>query len=174
MPPLIVVLALLFPAAATGADLAITLDDLPSHGSLPPGITRLALADQIVEVLRRHGIRDAVGFVNGGQIADTPELGIILEHWIAAGYRLGNHTFGHVDLDRTGPDGFLADVERNEPVIARYGGTEADRAPLPLATERFLLGDSARGPHGPEPPSCDTPAPHGDVSGLNGGSGPER
>ena len=53
------------------------------------------------------------------------------------------------------------------------GGTEADRAPLPLATERFLLGDSARGPHGPEPPSCDTPAPHGDVGGLYGGSGPK-
>ena len=54
------------------------------------------------------------------------------------------------------------------------GGTEADRAPLPLATERFLLVDSARGPHGPEPPSCDTPAPHGDVGGLYGGSGPKR
>ena len=54
------------------------------------------------------------------------------------------------------------------------GGTEADQASLPLATERFLLGDSARGPHGPEPPSCDTPAPHGDVGGLYGGSGPKR
>jgi cellulose synthase/poly-beta-1,6-N-acetylglucosamine synthase-like glycosyltransferase/peptidoglycan/xylan/chitin deacetylase (PgdA/CDA1 family) len=125
--PPIVVLALLFPSAVTGTDLAITIDDLPTHGPLAPGITRLAVADQVIEVLRRHGIRDAVGFVNGGQIADTPEHGIILERWIAAGYRLGNHTFGHVDLDRTGPDGFLADVERNEPVIARYGGTEPDR-----------------------------------------------
>jgi len=125
--PLIVVLALLFPSAVTGTDLAITIDDLPTHGPLPPGITRLAVADQLIEVLRRHGIRDAVGFVNGGQIADTPEHGIILERWIAAGYRLGNHTFGHVDLDRTGPDGFLADVERNEPVIVRYSGTEPDR-----------------------------------------------
>ena len=125
--PLIVVLALLFPTAVTGTDLAITIDDLPTHGPLPPGITRLAVADQIIEVLRRHGIRDAVGFVNGGQIADTPEHGTILEHWIAAGFRLGNHTFGHVDLHRIGPDGFLADIERNEPVIGRYGGTEPDR-----------------------------------------------
>ncbi len=113
--PFIVVLALLFPSAATGTDLAITIDDLPTHGLLPPGITRLAVADQIIEVLRRHGIRDAVGFVNGGQIADTPQHGVVLERWIAAGYRLGNHTFGHVDLDRTGPDGFLD------------GGTEPDR-----------------------------------------------
>ena len=125
--PFIVVLALLFPSAVTGTDLAITIDDLPTHGALPPGITRLAVVDQIIEVLRRHGIRDAVGFVNGGQIADTPEHGIILERWIAAGYRLGNHTFGHVDLDRTGSVGFLADVERNEPVIVRYGGTDPDR-----------------------------------------------
>jgi cellulose synthase (UDP-forming) len=125
--PLIVVLALLFPSAVTGTDLAITIDDLPTHGPLPPGITRLAVADQLIEVLRRHGIRDAVGFVNGGQIADTPQHGVVLEHWIAAGYRLGNHTFGHVDLDRTGPDAFLADVERNEPVIMRYAGPEPDR-----------------------------------------------
>ena len=69
--PLIVVLALLFPTAVTGTDLAITIDDLPTHGPLPPGITRLAVADQIIEVLRRHGIRDAVGFVNGGQITTS-------------------------------------------------------------------------------------------------------
>ena len=55
------------------------------------------------------------------------------------------------------------------PLIA--GGTEADRAPLPLATEPFLLGDSARGPHGPEPPSCDTPAPYGDFGRLGRGLG---
>ncbi len=125
--PFVVVLALLFPSAATGTDLAITIDDLPTHGLLPPGTTRLAVADQIIEVLRRHGIRDAVGFVNGGQIADAPEHGVVLERWIVAGYRLGNHTFGHVDLDRTGPEGFLADIERNEPVIVRYAGTEPDR-----------------------------------------------
>ena len=125
--PLIVVLALLFPAPVTGIELAITIDDLPTHGPLPPGRTRVAVADQIIEVLRRRGIPDAVGFVNGGQTADTPELGLILEHWIAAGHRLGNHTFGHLDVDRAGPEAFLADVERNEPVIARYGGAEPDR-----------------------------------------------
>jgi len=125
--PVIVVLALLVPAPATGTELAITIDDLPTHGPLPPGITRLAVADKIIEVLRRHGIREAIGFVNGGQIAEAPELDIILERWIAAGYRLGNHTFGHLDVDRVAPDAFVADVERNEPVIARYGGPEPDR-----------------------------------------------
>ena len=125
--PLMVALALLFPTPATGTDLAITVDDFPTHGPLPPGSTRVAVADQIIEVLRRHGIRDAIGFVNGGQIAEAPVLGIILERWIAAGYRVGNHTFSHLDVDRVGPDAFVADVERNEPVIARYGGAEPDR-----------------------------------------------
>ena len=124
---LIVLMTMLFPGAVTGTELAITIDDLPAHGPLPSGTTRLAVADRLIGALRRHGILGAVGFVNGGQIADTPELGIILEHWITAGYRLGNHTFRHVDLDRSGPDGFLADVERNEPVIVRYGKTEPDR-----------------------------------------------
>jgi len=125
--PLIVMMTLLFPTAAPGTEVAITIDDLPTHGPLPAGITRVAVADQLIGVLRRHGIPGAVGFVNGGQIADTPEHGVILEHWSAAGYRLGNHTFGHVDLDRTGSGGFLADVERNEPMIVRYGGPEPDR-----------------------------------------------
>src|SRR5262249_40585777 len=31
------------------------------------------------------------------------------------------------DLDEIGADSFLADIERNEPVITRYGGTESDR-----------------------------------------------
>src|SRR5262249_50220838 len=38
--PLIVVLALLLPAPVTGIELAITIDDLPTHGPLPPGSTR--------------------------------------------------------------------------------------------------------------------------------------
>jgi cellulose synthase/poly-beta-1,6-N-acetylglucosamine synthase-like glycosyltransferase/peptidoglycan/xylan/chitin deacetylase (PgdA/CDA1 family) len=125
--PLIVMLALLLPAAVTGTEVAVTIDDLPTHGPVPPGITRLAIVDQIIEVLRRHGVRGAVGFVNGGQTVDTPELGLILERWIAAGHRLGNHTFGHVDLDRVGSERFLADIQRNEPVIIRYGGAESDR-----------------------------------------------
>jgi cellulose synthase/poly-beta-1,6-N-acetylglucosamine synthase-like glycosyltransferase/peptidoglycan/xylan/chitin deacetylase (PgdA/CDA1 family) len=125
--PLIVMVALLFPAAVTGTEVAVTIDDLPTHGPMPPGITRLAIADQIIEVLRRHGVRGAVGFVNGGQTADAPELGLILERWIAAGHRLGNHTFGHVDLDRIGSERFLADIERNEVVITRYGRGEPDR-----------------------------------------------
>lgn len=33
------------------------------------------------------------------------------------------------------------------------GGREANQASLPLAAERHLRGDSARGPHGPEPPT---------------------
>jgi len=125
--PLVVAMTLLLPGAVTGTDLAITIDDLPTHGPVPPGTARLAVADRLIEVLRRHGVPGAVGFVNGGQIADVPEHGIIVEHWIAAGYRLGNHTFRHVDLDRTGPERFLADVERNEPVVVRYAGTEPER-----------------------------------------------
>src|SRR5207237_7995188 len=64
--PLIVVLALLFPSAVTGTDLAITIDDLPTHGPLPPGITRLAVAAHVVAVLRRQRSHDHVGLITGG------------------------------------------------------------------------------------------------------------
>jgi hypothetical protein len=49
-------LAMLFPAGVSGTEVAITIDDLPTHRPLPPGITRLAVADHIIEVLRRHGL----------------------------------------------------------------------------------------------------------------------
>ncbi len=39
------------------------------------------------------------------------------------------------------------------------GGRRPTSAALPLATDHHLRGDGARGPHGPEAPPCDTPAP---------------
>src|SRR5438445_2123955 len=89
-----------------------------------PGTGDHNAPESVIRIDRKERSRSAG---TSDQDASEPAHGIILERWIAAGYRLGNHTFGHVDLDRTGPDGFLADVERNEPVIVRYSGTEPDR-----------------------------------------------
>jgi peptidoglycan-N-acetylglucosamine deacetylase len=38
--------------AATTARVALTFDDLPAHGPVPPGLTRVDIADRIVEALR--------------------------------------------------------------------------------------------------------------------------
>ena len=98
----------------TPIELAVTIDDLPTTGTLPPGTTRMAIVDQMIDTLRRHAVPGVHGFVNGGQVYDNPELEKILLAWRKGGFLLGNHTFSHLDLNRVGADDFVADIERNE------------------------------------------------------------
>lgn len=51
---------------ATSFEVAITIDDLPVHGDLPSGITRLDIANQIVATLNKHSIKNVYGFINAG------------------------------------------------------------------------------------------------------------
>jgi cellulose synthase/poly-beta-1,6-N-acetylglucosamine synthase-like glycosyltransferase/peptidoglycan/xylan/chitin deacetylase (PgdA/CDA1 family) len=116
--PVVVPLCLLLPAPAMGTEIAITFDDLPTHGELPPGVGREALVEAVVASLKRHGITGAVGFVNGGQLRVVPAYSAIVAKWVAAGYQLGNHTLSHIDLDRSEIAAYLADVDDNETALA--------------------------------------------------------
>jgi cellulose synthase (UDP-forming) len=119
-PAVMVLGLLLLPTVATGFEVAITLDDLPTHGPLPPGTDRVSIVDAAIGALERHRIVGPVGFVNGGPLKAKPELVTVISRWIAAGHALGNHTFDHVDLHRSDAASYLADVDRNEDVLARY------------------------------------------------------
>src|SRR5512144_2051410 len=55
-------------AVAAVTEIAITVDDLPTHGVLPPGTTRLTVAATMIDALRRHAVPGVYGFVNGGQV----------------------------------------------------------------------------------------------------------
>jgi cellulose synthase (UDP-forming) len=125
--PVVIVLSLLLPAMAVGSEMAITFDDLPAHGPLPPGTDRTAVVDAVIVTLKRHGVAGAVGFVNGGQLSVTPEHSAILAKWLAAGYSLGNHTLSHADLDRTEMPAYLSDVDRNEEALTQYAAGSAPR-----------------------------------------------
>ena len=105
--------------AMTHMELAVTIDDLPTTGTLPPGTTRMAIVEQMIDALRRHAVPGVYGFVNGGQVHDYPELEPILTAWRKGGLLLGNHTFSHVDLDQVTSTEFVADIERNEPLLDR-------------------------------------------------------
>ncbi len=62
MPRLAAVMlaALALPAgAAERFDIAITVDDLPMHGQLPPGMTRLGIAQATLATLKAHGVPEA-------------------------------------------------------------------------------------------------------------------
>lgn len=99
--------------------LSVTVDDLPTHGPLTTGTSRLALAERMLDTLKRHHVREAYGFVNGAQLEQDPAHVAILRRWTAAGFPLANHTYSHLDLDQVEPAAYLADIERNDRLLER-------------------------------------------------------
>jgi lysophospholipase L1-like esterase len=106
-------LALLDPAP----ELAITIDDLPVHNDLPPGMSRLDVAKSIIASLQEAGVPQPYGFVNAAPIAKDGSLQAVLDVWRAAGFPLGNHTWSHANLDQLTVADFESEITRNEPAI---------------------------------------------------------
>ena len=103
------------PAART--KVALTFDDLPVHGPLPPGTTRADVARSIVATLKAAKAPATYGFINAKGIQDAPETAEFLEIWRAAGHPLGNHTFSHMDLHTNSVEAFEKDALANEPTL---------------------------------------------------------
>ncbi len=94
------------PAAPQEMEIAITVDDLPSHGPLPAGMTRVGVAKDMIKALQAYGVRNVYGFVNAQRLKDHPDTADVLSLWIEAGFPLGNHTYHHTDLNMTDAHGF--------------------------------------------------------------------
>jgi peptidoglycan-N-acetylglucosamine deacetylase len=119
----VVAAMLVFSASlAWGQQMAVTFDDLPAHGALPPGMTRLEIAQSILETLKRERMPAVYGFVNGQRAEETPSL--FLKAWRSAGQPLANHTWAHLDLNKESPEEFAAEVSKNEPLLAGLMGNE--------------------------------------------------
>jgi peptidoglycan-N-acetylglucosamine deacetylase len=98
---------------------AFTFDDLPAHGPLPPGMARAAVVQSILETLKRENMPPVYGFVNGFRVAQYPYQIHILQAWLAAGNRLGNHTWSHPEFDKDTLAQYEANIERNEPLLRK-------------------------------------------------------
>ncbi|MDT7838887.1 glycoside hydrolase family 2 TIM barrel-domain containing protein [Aquabacterium sp. OR-4] len=111
-------------AAEPGFDLAFTIDDLPLHGLLPPGVTRLALTQAHLAALREAGVAEAWGFVNAGGLQQEPGSQAVLDAWRQAGHPLGNHSHSHMSLGRAPSlEVWQRDVAEGEPAIAQAMGS---------------------------------------------------
>jgi peptidoglycan/xylan/chitin deacetylase (PgdA/CDA1 family) len=97
--------------------IAITFDDLPVHGPLPPGETRLEVAQRVILALRAAHVPPTYGFVNGQRVEDHPTTVDVLAAWRKAGFPLGNHTWSHVNLDQVSLQQFESEIEKNEPLL---------------------------------------------------------
>ena len=107
---------------AHAQQLAITFDDLPVHGPLPPDETRLEVAQSILNTIKSEKLPPIYGFVNGVRLVEAPSTAAVLKAWADAGQPLGNHTYEHLDLNNLTPAQFEEQIEKNEPILKQYGG----------------------------------------------------
>lgn len=122
---IVVFFGLSFPWGTTRAQtppqapqLAITFDDLPVHGPLPPGETRIDVASKILKALHDAKMPPIYGFVNGVAITKSPADAVVLDAWREAGNPLGNHGWSHLNLNQTSLRDFEQDVTKNESVLS--------------------------------------------------------
>jgi peptidoglycan/xylan/chitin deacetylase (PgdA/CDA1 family) len=102
--------------------IAITVDDLPSPGSLPDGVSPMDIAQKILATFKKHHISDVYGFVNASSIQKNGSSEQVLARWVDAGHLLGNHTFSHMPLYKNTASDYIADIQRNEPVLSKWMG----------------------------------------------------
>jgi peptidoglycan/xylan/chitin deacetylase (PgdA/CDA1 family) len=97
--------------------MVITVDDIPRHGVLPPGETRLGVTRGIVAALEADGV-PAYGFVNGEHAEQTADSAAALQEWSEA-FPVGNHTWSHASLDAVTTQQFRREIVRDEPLLER-------------------------------------------------------
>jgi len=111
-------------APATPHEVALTFDDLPVHGPLPTGMTRLDVANSIIRSLEAAHAPGVYGFVNAEGLRKEPASAPFLKLWRDAGFPLGNHTFSHMDLDSNPTEKFEQDLLANEPTLKDAMGSD--------------------------------------------------
>ena len=106
--------------SAPAQQIAFTWDDLPAHGPLPQGETRVEIGRKLVQAMQAEHMPPVYGFLNGVQLEREPDSAPMLKDWTYAGYFLGNHTWSHMNLDTVSLVDWEADLRKNEPILDRY------------------------------------------------------
>lgn len=107
---------------AAPTKMAITVDDLPTHGPLPRGVARADVHARLLDAFARHGVPEVRGYVIGEHALDSADHRKALQLWLDAGHPLGNHTWSHPNMEEIGVDAYLAEIDRNESVLAELTG----------------------------------------------------
>ena len=115
---------LLSTCVAFSQEVAITVDDLPSHGALPPGMTRSDVARSILKALKDARAPKVYGFVNAKKLEQHPEDIEVLKLWRSAGFPLGNHTYAHLSLNASTAEEFDKNVVADEAELKSLMGRD--------------------------------------------------
>lgn len=95
---------------------AITFDDLPLNGDLPPGVTRVEITGNTLAVLKIRHVPAVYGFVNAKKLEGNADAVEALKLWADA-EPVGNHTYAHMDLNANPAEAFEREIEEDEPVL---------------------------------------------------------
>jgi peptidoglycan-N-acetylglucosamine deacetylase len=104
---------------------AITFDDLPLNGDLPPGVTRMQIARDVVALLNSRHLPSAYGFINAKKLEGNPDAAEALKIWAAA-ESVGNHTYGHLNLNGNPAEAFEREIDQNEPTLELLAGKDSN------------------------------------------------
>ena len=111
-------------AAVSGRaqQIAFTWDDVPAHSVMPPGETRVAIAQKLISAMKDAHLPPVYGFVNGVAMEREPASEPVFKQWRDAGLLLGNHAWSHMNLNTAALADWEADVVKNEPLLEKYAG----------------------------------------------------
>jgi peptidoglycan/xylan/chitin deacetylase (PgdA/CDA1 family) len=116
---------LLFVGVSFAQKIAITFDDLPLNGELPPGVTRVQIARDTLALLKARHVPAAYGFVNARKLEGNADAAEALKVWAAA-EPIGNHTYSHLDLNANPAEAFEREIEQNEPALELLSAKDGD------------------------------------------------
>jgi peptidoglycan/xylan/chitin deacetylase (PgdA/CDA1 family) len=106
--------------ALQAQQIAFTWDDVPAHGPLPPGETRVEIGHELIDAMKAEHMSGVYGFVNGVATEREPASEPMMKGWRNAGFPLGNHAWSHMNLNTATLPDWEADVLKNDPVLEKY------------------------------------------------------
>jgi peptidoglycan/xylan/chitin deacetylase (PgdA/CDA1 family) len=109
----------------TAQKLAITFDDLPLNGGLPPGVTRSETTKNVLAILKKRHVPPVYGFINAKKLEGNADSAEALKLWAAA-EPMGNHSYSHMDLEQNPVEAFEREIEENEPALELLKGDAKD------------------------------------------------
>lgn len=119
------VIPLLIANVCSAQKVAITFDDLPLNGDLPPGVTRVQIARDTIALLKARHLPPAYGFVNAKKLEGDLDAAEALKVW-AASEPFGNHTYAHLDLNANPAEAFEQEIDKNEPALELVAGKDSN------------------------------------------------
>ena len=115
-------------AATAGSELdahpvvALTFDDLPAVGSLPPGENRTDILTKLANELTANHLAGTYGFINAAKLVNDLDGQQALRVWVDAGMNVGSHTWSHMSLSNNSAEAFDNEIALNEPALREYAG----------------------------------------------------